>query len=348
MNVVSVLAPDGTPLMPSSCAVARFLLKEGKAKVKRRMPFTIKWLVQPETMYTQLSTLGIDMGSSVIGSAVADSRERVVYLSEVEGRNNIVSAMKAWASYRRKRRNRKTRYRKARWLNRRNSIKTGRISLTMRGKIETNLREIRFVQSLLPIGSIILEAGTFDPHALKKPEILKHKCLYQKGTNYDFANTKAYVLTRDSYTCKQRQGASKERRLEGHHIVFRSQNGSDEEVNLITLCKTCHDALHTGAIALKRKGKKKGSLHYATQMNSIRLQLLKQVQAEETKRYLAKEHRQLLGLPKERCFYAAVIAKEAQSQSFVPPRSLQNAVVLIRTTQRAKDSHWQDQRVSEV
>ena len=53
MNVVYVLTPDGTPLMPCSCAIARLLLKDGKAKVKRRTPFTIKLLVQPETTYMQ-------------------------------------------------------------------------------------------------------------------------------------------------------------------------------------------------------------------------------------------------------------------------------------------------------
>ena len=87
--------------------------------------------------------------------------------------------------------------------------------------------------------------------------------------------------------------------MEVHHIVFRSQNGSDEETNLLTLCKTCHDGLHAGTITLKRTGKKKGILLHATQMNSIRIQLLKRVEAEETWGFVTKEHRLLAGLPKE-------------------------------------------------
>src|SRR5215469_12597995 len=67
--------------------------------------------------------LGVDTGSSVIGSAVANEQGQVLYLSEVSVRNDIAATMKARARYRRDRRNRKTRYRKARWLNRRNSIK---------------------------------------------------------------------------------------------------------------------------------------------------------------------------------------------------------------------------------
>src|SRR5262249_51964692 len=142
------------------------------------------------------------------------------------------------------------------------------------------------------------------------------KWLYQKGINYGFANTKAYVLTRDGYTCQACRGSSKETRLEVHHIIFRSQNGSDEEANLVTLCKTCHDALHKGSITLKRRGKKKRSLLHATQMNSISVQLLKLVQAEETWGFVTKEHRLLVGLPKEHIFDAAIIAARGKKPTF--------------------------------
>jgi len=189
--------------MPCPPVIARLLLKDGKAKVIRRTPFTIKLLAQAEESYTQPLTLGVDTGSSVIGSAVADHNGHVLYLSEVAVRHDIAQTMKERAAARRNRRQRKTRYRPARWLNRRNSSKTGRFSPTMRSKIEAHLREIRFVKRLLPIASLVLESGTFDPHALKSPEVLRNKWLYQRGINYGYANTKAYVLTRDTYTCQQ-------------------------------------------------------------------------------------------------------------------------------------------------
>lgn len=128
--------------------------------------------------------------------------------------------MKKRAASRHNRRQRKTRYRPSRWLNRKNSIKTGRFSPTVRSKIEAHLREIRFVRSLLPISPLVLEAGTFDPHALKNPEVLQRKWLYQKGINYGFANTKAYVLTRDDSTCQQCKRKPKDQRLArpSHHL----------------------------------------------------------------------------------------------------------------------------------
>jgi hypothetical protein len=215
----------------------------------------------------------------------------------------------------------------------------------MRSKIDAHLREIRFVQSLLPITSLVLEMGTFDPHALKNPEVLQKKWLYQKGINYGYANTKAYVLARDGYTCQHCQGKSRDRRLEVHHLVFRSEHGSDEEANLLTLCKTCHDGLHDGAVTLKQAGKRKGNLLHATQMNSIRTQLLQRVPAEETWGFVTKEHRQILGLPKAHLFDAAVIATRGAQPIFHTNSALLKKCVSDGDYQQTKGAR-SEQRLS--
>ena len=341
MKRVYVLSPDRVPLMPCSCAIARLLLKQGKAKVVRRTPFTIKMYTQPVDTHTQPLTLGIDTGSAVIGSAVSDECGNILYVSEGEVRNDIAQTMKNRATSRRNRRYRKTRYRPARWLNRRNSLKTGRFSPTMTSKTEAHLREIRFVQSLLPIQSRVLETGTFTPHALKHPAVLQNKWMYQKGINYGLANTKAYVLTRDGYVCQRCKGQSKDRRLEVHHIVFRSQQGSDEEANLLTLCKTCHEGLHAGTVTLKQKGKRKGNLLHATQMNSIRIQLLSRVEAIETWGFVTKEHRLLAGLPKEHIFDAAMIATRGNIPVFQTTEVLLKKCISDGDYQQTKGKHSQ-------
>ena len=292
MNIVYVLSLERQPLMPCAPAIARLLLKEGKAKVMRRTPFPIKLISTPETTCTQPLTLGVDTGSSVVGSAVADEQGSVLSLSEVELRNALATTRKERAAKRRNRRNRKTRYRPAHFLNRKHSRKQDRFSPTMTSKFDGHLREIRFVQAILPITSIVLETGTFDPHALKNPEVLQNNVLYQKGINYGFANMKAYVLTRDEYTCQQCKGKNKDQRLEVHHIIFRRKLGSNEETNLLTLCKTCHDALHAGTITLKR------------------------IEASETWGFVTKEHRLLAGLPKEHFYDAAVSATQGKAPTF--------------------------------
>ena len=309
--MVYVISQDGKQLMPCSEPVARLLLKQGKAKVKKREPFTIK-LTYETTDYTQDLTLGVDTGSGTIGTAVSKDNGDIVYMSEVVVRNDITDKMIQRAKYRRNRRNRKTRYRKARWLNRANSIRSDRFSPTMQSKLHSHVKEIEYIKSILPITKIVFETGQFDTHLMKNPSLVNPKVKhwgYQKGTNYGFENTKAMVLNRDNYTCQYCKGKHKDSKLEVHHIVFHSQGGSDEASNLITLCHTCHKDLHSGKINPKLKGKLKGNLKYATQMNSIRIQLLKRYpDAIETFGYITKANRQALSLSKDHYIDACVIA----------------------------------------
>lgn len=313
--MVYVISQENKPLMPCSNPIARLLLKQGRAKVKKREPFTIK-LTYETTNYTQNLTLGVDTGSGTIGAAVSNDKGEIFYMSEVVVRNDIVYRMTRRSKYRRNRRSRKIRYRKARWLNRKNSIKSDRFSPTMISKFHSHVKEIEYIKSILPITTMVLETGQFDTHLMKNPSLANPKVKhwgYQKGTNYGFENTKAMVLNRDDYTCQHCKGKRKDSKLEVHHIIFRSQGGSDEESNLITLCHTCHKALHSGKIKLKLNGKAKGNLKYATQMNSIRKQLFRYYpDAIETFGYIAKANRLNLGIDKEHYYDACVIATQGK------------------------------------
>lgn len=314
--MVYVISQDNKPLMPCSNVIARLLLKQGKAKVKRREPFTIK-LTCETTNYTQDLTLGVDTGSGTIGTAVSKNNGDIVYMAEIVIRNDITEKMTQRAKYRRNRRNRKTRYRKARWLNRANSNRNDKFSPTMQSKLHSHVKEIEYIKSILPVTEMVFETGQFDTHLMKKPSLANPKIRhwgYQKGTNYGFENTKAFVLNRDNYTCQCCKGKHKDSKLEVHHIVFRSQGGSDEESNLITLCHTCHKDLHSGKINPKLSGKVKGNLKHATQMNSIRKQLFKLYpKAIETFGYVTKANRLHLGVDKKHYYDACTIATQGNA-----------------------------------
>lgn len=310
--MVYVLDINGKPLMPTDrYGKVKHLLRSGKAVVVKRCPFTIR-LLYDTTAYTQELTLGVDTGSGTIGTAVSDEKGNIVYVSEVTVRNDITDKMKQRLGYRRNRRNRKTRYRKARYLNRRNSIKSDRFSPTMTSKFHSHIKEIDYIKSILPVKTLVLETGQFDTHLMKTPSLANPKVRhwgYQKGINYGFENTKAMVLNRDNYTCQYCRGKHKDSRLEVHHIIFRSNGGSDEQENLITLCHTCHKALHGDKINPDFSGRKKGTLRYATQMNSIRCQLLKHYpDAIETFSCVTKANRLNLNLEKHHYTDACVIA----------------------------------------
>ena len=315
--MVYVLNKEGKPLMPTNRhGKVRHLLETGKAKVVSREPFTIK-LLYDSTNYVQDLTLGVDTGSGTFATAVTDKNDNVVYTSEVELRNDVTDKMKQRNKYRRNRRNRKTRYRKARFLNRKNSIKTDKHSPTMKSKLQSHIKEIEFIKSILPISLLVLETATFDTHLMKNPNMNRHWG-YQRGLNYGFENTKAMVLNRDNYKCQFCRGKHKDSKLEVHHIVFRSKGGSDEQDNLITLCHTCHKDLHADKIKPNFKGKTKGNLKYATQMNEIRNQLLKHYpEAIETFGFITKANRLENKLPKEHYIDACMIASEGKPVKFL-------------------------------
>ena len=106
-NKVYVINKHGRPLMPCSPAKARHLLDAGKAKVKKRTPFTIQ-LVYGSSGYTQEVILGVDAGSKTIGMSASTTKEELLS-AEVQPRNDVVDLLSTRREFRRVRRNRKTR-----------------------------------------------------------------------------------------------------------------------------------------------------------------------------------------------------------------------------------------------
>ena len=304
---VYVLDMNGQPLMPTSrFGKVRRLLRDNKAKVVKRCPFTIRLLYEPETKIVQEVVLGVDTGSKHVGVACVGN-DKVLYQSQVELRDDIKRKMDRRRTFRRNRRNRKTRYRKPRFLNRRNSIRKDRYCPTVISKCYGHEREIEFCKKILPIKDTVLETGKFDTQLMEKPWLQEHKWAYQKGVNYGYANAREHALVRDSYTCQC--CGKKNCRVEVHHIVFRRNSGSDDLENLITLCEDCHKAVHSGEIDLKLKGKRRGTLRYATQMSVIRNMLLKKYpNAIETYGFVTKVNRENLVIGKDHYIDACVIA----------------------------------------
>ena len=293
--------------MPCENVVARLLLKENKAKVKRKCPFTIQ-LKYDSTEYTQEVVLGQDTGSKHIGTACV-ANNKVLYQSQVELRDDIKAKMDRRRQARKFRRNRKTRYRKIRFLNRRTSTKKDRLPPSVRHKVQAHIDEIEFCKKLLPISKIVLEVSQFDTHLIKNPALISEKLkhwAYQKGFNYEFSSRREAVLHRDNYTCQC--CGKKNIRLEVHHIIYRSNGGTDDENNLITLCENCHSKVHDGDIILNKKPKKM-TLKHATHMSIIRSQLFKiYSDAIETFGFVTKENRNHLDLSKDHYIDACVIA----------------------------------------
>ncbi len=245
--LVYVINKHGKPLMPCKPRKARKLLKQGKAKVIKRTPFTIQ-LLFGSSGYTQEITLGVDAGSKHIGISATTEKEEL-FSAEVELRNDIVDLLSTKRQNRRTRRNR-LRYRKARFNNRIKRKKEGWLAPSIEHKIQTHLSTIEKVHQILPISKIIAEVASFDIQKIKNPDIQGKE--YQQGEQLDFWNVREYVLFRDNHTCQHCKGKSKDKILNVHHIQSR-KIGGDSPDNLITLCETCHNDYHTGKLKLNLK-----------------------------------------------------------------------------------------------
>lgn len=167
--LVYVLSKNGQPLMPTDrCGFVRRLLNSQRAKIVRRCPFTIQ--LQYDTSYkTQPVTLGIDAGSRHIGVS-ATTESKVLYEADIELRNDIVDLLATRRQMRQARRSRKTRYRKARFDNRKRNDKW--LAPSIQHKVNCHLDAVRFVHKLLPVSKIIVEVASFDIQKIKNPLIL--------------------------------------------------------------------------------------------------------------------------------------------------------------------------------
>ena len=310
--LVYVLKQNGQPFMPTArFGKVRRLLKTKKAKVVRREPFTIKLLYEPETDVVQECYCGVDTGSRHIGVAVV-SNDKVLYQSQTELRSDIKRKMDARRAYRCNRRQRKTRYRKPRFLNRGNSTRSDRLPPSVKHKVQAHIDEIEFCKKILPISdsNLIIEVSQFDTALIKNPSLISEKVKhwgYQQGFNYGYSSRREAILHRDNYTCQC--CGKKNCRLEVHHVKFRSNGGTDDEENLLTLCEDCHKGVHAGTIVLNKKPKKSKNLKYATHMSIIRSRLLKKYpNAIETFGFVTSENRNHLNLEKDHYIDACVIA----------------------------------------
>ena len=312
--MVYVLSASGKPLMPTEDhRQVRLLLKQGKAVVVKRTPFTIQ-LVNKVHNYKQPIDLGVDAGSKHIGIS-ATTEQKVLYEADVELRNDIVDLISTRRESRRTRRNRKTRYRAPRFDNRRRP--EGWIAPSVKQKVDTHLQVIANVHKILPITKVIIETASFDVQKIKNPDI--HNEQYQQGEQSGFWNIREYVLFRDGHTCQCCKGKSKDPVLNVHHIESRTIGGNAPN-NLITLCETCHTGYHKGLVKLPKTIKRGMKFNDATFMGIMRWSVYNQLKeiydsVELTYGYKTKNTRIENGLSKDHFIDARCISGNPKANS---------------------------------
>ncbi len=264
----------------------------------------------------QAVRLGIDPGYSQSGfSAITAKKELIA--GEVQFRRDVSKKLTERRMYRRTRRSNKTRYRPARFANRRR--KKGWLAPSMQHKLDSHLRFIWKLQTMLPITTLIIETATFDTQKIQNPEIQGIE--YQHGTLAGY-EVKEYLLHKWGRQCAY-CGKTKIP-LEIEHIIPKSRGGSNRVSNLMLSCQHCNQK--KGNKTAKEFGypniqeKAKTSLKATPFMNLVRTQLVDTLGCEQTFGYLTKYQRVQSGLPKSHVHDAFVIAGGTDQERYSPYR----------------------------
>jgi len=302
--VVFVLNKNNKPLMPCKPTKAKHLLKQGKAKVVSCKPFTIKLLYGAGNAIQEI-ILGIDPGYKNIGySAVSEKKELI--RGEVKlrySRNDVNKLLSNRREYRRTRRGRLW-HRKPRFNNRVSSKKKRWLAPSINHKLDSHIRLVEKLKSLLPISKTIVEVANFDIQKIKNPNI--SGVGYQQGEQLGYQNIREYVFDRDNHICQKCKGRSGDKILITHHIRGKAKGATDRPEELLTVCKTCHERHHKGIDLIPIKENK--GFKAETFMSIVRWKLVNQLNSQYTYGYITKYNRINLGIEKSHSNDAFVIA----------------------------------------
>ncbi|NEO94041.1 MAG: HNH endonuclease [Moorea sp. SIO3G5] len=313
-NYVLVIDTDKQPLNPISPKKARRLLDKGKAAVFRMYPFTIILKAAIANPTISPCQIKIDPGSKVTGFALVQD-DQVIWGMELEHRGGLIKKkLESRSGVRGGRRNRNTRYRKPRFLNRKRP--EGWIPPSLEHRVLTIETWVRRLTKFCPVNEIWIEIVKFDTQKMQDPEI--NGVEYQQGELAGY-EVREYLLEKWGRECAYcgKQNIP----LQIEHIHPKSKGGSDRVSNLCLACEKCNQRKGNRPIEefLKKKpdllqkikNKALSPLRDAAAVNTTRNKVVKVL--KEIKPVLTgtgaqtKYNRTKLGLPKQHWIDAACV-----------------------------------------
>ncbi|MGL4619782.1 MAG: RNA-guided endonuclease IscB [Chroococcidiopsis sp.] len=274
-NLILVLDTNRRPLSPCKSSVADRLCDAGKAAVFREYPRTII-LKKAVDAPIEPCTLKIDPGSKTTGFAILQGNT-VIFAAELTHRGfAIQESLESRRALRNGRRNRHTRYRQPRFLNR--TRPKGWLAPSLQHRVETTITWVNRFIKLCPIAAIVQELVRFDLQQIENPEISGIE--YQQGELAGY-EVREYLLNKWNRQCTYCKVENVPLQIE--HIHPKAKGGSNRISNLCLACERCNLKKGTQDIAqflskkpdlLKRiQAQSKSPLKDAAAVNSTRLAL---------------------------------------------------------------------------
>ena len=240
MSLVFVLDTEKRPLDPVHPGRARHLLTQSRAAVWRRSPFTLILKQVIPDAQTTLLRVKLDPGSKTTGVAVVnDTTGQVVWAAEITHRGQRVhDALLARTTVRRSRRTRHTRYRPARFANRRRP--DGWLPPSLESRLANIQAWVARVQRFCPVGAISQELVKFDTQLMQNAETSGVD--YQQGVLAGY-EVREYLLEKWNRRCAYCGATHVPLQIE--HITPKARGGSNRVSNLTLACEPCNHAKGT-------------------------------------------------------------------------------------------------------
>ena len=327
--MVFVLNRSKKPLNMITNAEARILIKKKLAVIHKVYPFTIRLRDNSCIGNDRAYTVKLDPGSRHTGVAIVDDKDQVVMLAEIEHRGHLIKRnMDSRRAVRRHRRNRNTRYRPARFLNRK--IPKGWLAPSVKSRADNVINFIKKYKKLINIDRIMIEHVSFDTAQMSSNTKL-YGVKYQQGPLYQ-QKLRSFIFSRSNGKCVY-CGAQAE---EIDHVIPRAKGGTNSVYNLVASCRACNQMKSN--LSLKEFGKKinknfsklepKKLPKDAAIVQAARNYMVKEVtklvfNTTLHDAWMTKYNRDELGLPKEHYYDALSVGEVPNKFDFLTDKVFQ-------------------------
>ena len=327
--MVLVIDKRERPCNAISAAYARILLFNKQAVIHKRFPFTIRLRNDNAVSKDRNYTIKIDPGSRTTGIAITDNQDSVVMLAEIEHRGHIIkNNLDSRRAVRRSRRQRKTRYRPARFQNR--TKPKSWLAPSIKSRADNVINFVKKYKKLLNINKVMIEHVSFDVAQMSSDNYLIGTD-YQQGNLYN-KNLREFIFSKTKGRCSY----CGEKAEEIDHIISKSKGGSNSVYNLTPACRSCNEKKSN--LSLKEFGKlmnkdfsklePKKLPKDAAIVQSARNYMIKEIAklVPDTTTYdawLTKYNRDELGLPKQHYYDALSVGEIPTKLNFLTDKVLQ-------------------------
>ena len=244
--MVVVIDKHKRPCNTISAAYARILLFSKQAVIYKRFPFTIRLRNDNAVLKDRSYIVKLDPGSRTTGVAITDDKDSVVMLAEIEHRGHTIKRnLDKRRVIRCSRRNRKTRYRPARFQNRTRT--QGWLAPSVRSRADNVINFVKKYKKFININRVMIENVSFDTAQMSSDNYLIGTD-YQQGNLYN-KNLREFIFSKTKGRCSY----CGEKATEIDHIIARSNGGTNSTYNLTPACRLCNEKKSN--LSLKEFGK---------------------------------------------------------------------------------------------